>query len=252
MSKLPSLELQGALKFDKSGHPFNGIPFAAIDQIMHNYQWYFNHFLAWEGPVATTGSEAGGWTLTVVETGAGAGRVDVDDSTTNGVLKMLTDAADNDNLILQMTGEPFKYQSGKDLWFFIKAQIADANVGESLFGLAITDTTPIAGLPSDGLFFEKAGTSTGYDFHARKNGTSTERTSINTMSDAVDRILGFHVESNGDIKVYDGLTIETLSEVASVNNGNANLPDDEDVSIILAVQANSAVAQSMSIDWVLS
>ena len=246
--------LREAPRYTNPGHPFDGAPLEAVGRISKlskdggvRFQYFSDDFLQYPGP--NTAGEAGGWLLT--ETAAGGGnaqRVDVDDSVQFGVLKLLTDNADNDTEILQLVGEPWRYVKGKRLWFGARVALQVANDGECFFGLAITDLSPVASLPSDGLFFEKAETAVKMDFHARKGGTSTEKTSVDksNMADATYHEYAVYVDELGNVHVfYDG------DEVASIAASDANLPNTEDLTLILAYQTGAAAAQSMLVDWVL-
>jgi hypothetical protein len=235
--------------YDRPGHFLHSAPLPAVGKLgwISGYRWEASDFVAYSGP--NTAGEGGGWLLT--ETAAGSGnaqRVDVDDSAQGGWLKLLTDDGDNDTEILERVGEPWRYVAGKKLWFATRVKLSDANDGEAFFGLAIADTSPIASLPSDGLFFEKAETATKMDFHARKNGSSTELAAIDPtdLSDSVAREYALAVDSNGTVSVYvDGVLAGTVAM------GNTNLPDDEDLHVVFAFQTGAAAAKSMSVDGYL-
>lgn len=237
------------LRYYNPGHYLNGAPLDALVRIgqLSNMRWWATDFTEYEGP--NTAGEAGGWTLT--ETAAGVGnaqRVDIDDSAEGGWLKMLTDNGDNDTEILQRTGEPWRYVLGRRMWFAIKVRTTTANDGEMFFGLAITDTSPIASAPSDGLYFEKAETATAMNFHARKGAAETQLTAIDptALADATARIYAFFIERTGAVSVYvDGILAGTIAA------GNVNMPDTEDLALMFAYQTGAAAAKSMDIDWVV-
>ena len=70
--------------------------------------------------------------------------------------------------------------------------------------------------------FEKAAAATVLDFHARKDGTSTEKTSASsTLVDDTYTIIGFTVDDLGNIMPYqDGAALTSSAIVA----GTANIP----------------------------
>lgn len=257
VSKLDELQLRDKFLHRKTDatHPFHKVPRGAVDGIarISGYQYYATDFLTYAGP--NTAGEAGGWTLTETACGlGGTNRVDIDNSAQFGKLLLATDDADNDLENLQMTGEPWRYVVGKQLWFFCEFEISDANDCECFLGLAITDTSLIASGPSDGLFFEKAETATALDFNAVKDTCNVEDTTIaHTLADATARIIGFYVDTNGDIHVYDGLAssgIDALTEVATVQAGSASIPDDEDLAISFSIQAGAAcTTETLALDW---
>ena len=191
---------------------------------------------------------AGSWIATATEAGAGAAAIDVADSTTYGVLSVVNDAADNDNCQLQLNGSMFRYVVGKRMWFGIRCSLDDVNLADLAFGLIIeSDTNMINTFPTDGIFFEKISTATAMDFHVRKNGTSTEAAAIDSsaMVDATMRTYQFYVDDKGNIYYYiDGVLIGTVAA------GDANIVDDEDLTLAFQVQNGSAVARTLKVDWI--
>lgn len=255
---------RGPLRYRNTGHPLDGAPLDAVGRLSSlakdntpdgvRLAHYATDFDLWEGPVAKTAELAGqgGWIVTTVDGGGDLAEVvDTRDSGTYGILRLLTNDADNDNVCLRQNGSPWKYVSGKRLWFAIRCAPQTANDGELFFGLGLeADEDPFNVFPTDGLFFEKAETATKMDFHARKAGASTERTSIDTsaMVDATMHEYAFQVDAQGNIHVYyDGTEVAA----AAVAAGNANIPNVEDLSIYLAVQTGNAATRYFDIDHLL-
>jgi len=255
---------RGPLRYRNTGHPLDGAPLDAVGRLSSlakdntpdgvRLVYYANDFGLWEGPVAKTAELAGqgGWIITTVDSGGDLAEVvDVRDSGTYGILRMLTNDADNDNLCLRQNGSPWKYVSGKRLWFAIRCAPQTAADGELFFGLAIEgDEDPFDTSPTDGFFFEKAETATKMDFHARQDGASTEKTSIDTsaMVDATMHEYAFQVDAQGNIHVYyDGTEVSA----AAIAAGNANIPDDEDLGLYFAVQTGDATTRYFDIDHIL-
>jgi len=210
---------------------------------------YFNHFFRWEGPVVTAAAPGvGGWIVASTEAGAGATALDVRDSAQHGILRIVTDSADNDRAQIQLNGSGVRWTAGKRLWFGIRLAPQDADDGEIGFGLIIeSDTDMVNTFPTDGLFFEKAETATAMDFHARKNGTSTERAALNPTAMADDTFVTyqFFVDETGNIFVYvDG------DQVTQIAASDANIPNDEDLTLAIQVQTGAAATRYIDIDWV--
>lgn len=229
-------------------HVLNGVPAAALDPIstFSGYQVFSTDFLIWTGPA--TGGTAGGWQVDDVGTSV----VALEDSAQFGSVQFQTGGTEDNNCIAQVNGEPWRYVVGKKLWCFARLNVSDADDMEAIFGLAISTADPIGGtFPTDGIFFEKAETATEFDFHARKNGASTERTLVSTtMTDGGYRILGFVVDAAGNVTAYDGSTLDNLTAIATVATGNANLPDDEDLSLIFGAETGGGAAKDITVDWV--
>ena len=208
---------------------------------------YQNHFNHWEGPTADAAAPGvGGWIVTSTDGGADAAEaVRVLDSNTHGILQITTNDADGDNTQIQLTGSSFKYTAGKRMWFGIRCKPADADDAEFAFGLILeSDTNMINTLPTHGIFWEKAETATQMDFHVRKSGTSTETTSFNgeAMADADFHTYQFYIDEEGTVfGYYDGELKATVT---------TNIPDDEDLTFAIQVQAGAAAAESCQMDWV--
>ena len=229
-------------------HPLNQIPTAALDPIgsFSGYQYDADGFVTYAGP-STGETAAGGWLIG--ETGTSVVGIEADSD--GGVLKIASGGVDDNCTVLQRVGDVWKYVVGKRLWCFARLNVSDANDMEAIFGLAISTADPIGGtLPTDGIFFEKAETATEWDFHARKNGASAESTLVTTtFTDGGYRILGFLVDADGSVDAYEGSTLDNLSLVATVAAGNANLPDDEDLSLIIGAETGAAAAKDITVDW---
>lgn len=248
---------RGPVRYVNDRHVLDGAPLALVDAlslIAQETEWprwygYSDDFLEYTGP--NTAGEAGGWLLTEVAVGAGnTNRVDIDDNAPGGILLLKTDNAASDDETLQRRGEPWKYVSGKRLVFLIRLKVDLVANAALFFGLALTDTTPIASLPADGLFFEKAAAATKMDFHARKGGTSTERTNVDPTAMANDtyREYAFAADESGNIRVFvDGTEVAA----AAIADGNANIPNTLALALLIAVQTNAATARELRIDTLL-
>ena len=235
--------------------PLNSAPMHLVDKLapVTGYQGFALSFAEpWQGPVGD--GTAGGWTVTSVDGGGDAGEVvGIRDTDEGGVLRILTNDADNDNTQLQMAGSVFKYNVGKQMWFFAKVAVEDANLSDLAMGLIIeSDTNMINTFPTDGIFFEKVTVPTEMDFHVRKNGASTESTLITgTLADDTFRVMGFHVDVAGNVHAYDGTTFQNMVKVATVAVGNANIPDDVALTPAFQVQTGGAATRYMDIKAVM-
>ncbi len=233
-----------------ANHRFNGLPLEVVGQIgqagTSGIQTVFDHFYSWKGPAGHVTAPAAGW---FVEGSNNSESATALASTQFGVLQLSTGTVDNNFIQMRLAGEAFRYVSGKRLWCFARFAMSDADDMETYFGLSLTDTNFLDTLPTDGIFFEKAETATSFDFHARQNGTSTERTAIaGTLADDTYIELGFTVNPYGSIiPWYNG----TALNASVVGASNANIPDDEDLTIILGCQTGAAAANTINLDWLL-
>lgn len=221
----------------------DGESLAGLGGILH----YFNHFLRWEGPL--TEAAAGGWVLSGT---TGAATI-TQPNTRNGDIVLTGDATGSCNPTLALGGAAapanFIYSVGKRMWCFARLKLATVATTELFLGLGTPDTSPcVTGtFPSDGIFFDKASTATKADFHARKDGTSTEQLLVTgTLADATYTTLGFMVNALGHIIPYqDG---EALS-AGIIPAGTANIPAVGDpMQFMIGILGAS---MTCTIDWIL-
>jgi hypothetical protein len=180
---------------------------------------------------------AGDWTVTETDAGATQALTDGD----GGLLLITNTAADNDLVSLQKKGESFRFASGKALFFEARFKVSDATQSDVVIGLQITDTTPLD--VSDGVFFIKADGAATVNFLVEKNNTATTASSIATMADDTYIRLGFYYDGSSAVQYFVNGTY-TGSSVTT------NLPDDEDMTITIAIQNGEAVAKTMTVDYV--
>ena len=111
-----------------------------------------------------------------------------------------------------------------------------------IVGLQITDTTPTN--VTDGIFFQKIDGTADLTLEVEKDSVATS-TVVGTLVDDTYVTVGFF---------YDGLeTIEVfLNDSLAGKSVTTNLPDDEALTISLAVVNGEAVAKELSIDYVLA
>lgn len=196
---------------------------------------YFNDFDTYN---------ASDWTITTTEAGAGSATEALTDAD-GGVLLITNDAADNDNDFFNKVGESFKFESGKKLFFKARFKVSDATQSDIVFGLQITDTTPLA--VSDGVYFLKDDGDANLDFYVTKNSTSSIATAITTLADDTYITIAFYYNGVDSVKYAAG----TANNPAILGDlAVTNLPDDEELTISFGIQNGEAVAKTMSIDYI--
>ncbi len=180
---------------------------------------------------------AADWTVTETQAGATQALTDGD----GGLLLITNTAADNDLVSLQKVGESFRFASGKPLFFEARFKVSDATQSDVVIGLQITDTTPLD--VTDGVFFIKADGAATVDFLVEKNNTATTASAVATMANDTYIRLGFY---------YDGISAVQYFVNGSIAGSSVttNLPDDEDMTITIAIQNGEAVAKTMTVDYV--
>jgi len=185
---------------------------------------------------------ASDWTITTTEAGAGSAT----EALTNvqgGALLITNDAADNDADFFQTVGESFKFIAGKKTMFKVRFQTSDATESDLVFGLQITDTTPLA--VTDGVYFRKDDGDALIDFVVIKNSTATTATGIATLTAATWTTLAF---------VYDGISAVHyyVNDVRIGQSVTTNLCDDEELAVSFGIQNGEAVAKTLTIDYILA
>ena len=190
-------------------------------------------------PVDDTTGDPTGWTMTVVEAGAGDSTV-ASANVSGGALLLTTDQNENDGINLQLNGESFKLVSGNPLYFGARLKISDATESDFFIGLAITDTDILGGV-TDRIGFQKLDGSTDLKFMLEKDSTETLTAALHTV-DTSNMILEFY---------FDGTNIEVFVDGVSVATpAVTNLPDDEELRVSLQLLAGAAAAKTMTVDWI--
>ena len=204
-------------------------PFADLNMpaptLYHTYFEDFDYYVA------------GDWTVTETDSGATQALADGD----GGLLLITNTAADNDLVSLQKKGESFLFASGKPLFFEARFKVSDATQSDVVIGLQITDTTPLD--VTDGVFFIKADGSTSVSLLVEKNNTATTTSSVATLANDTFITLGFYYDGASSIQYSVNGTVTGTSAVT-------NLPDDEALTVTMAIQNGEAVAKTMTVDYV--
>jgi hypothetical protein len=181
------------------------------------------------------------WVYT--EIGAG-GALSIPDAA-GGILRLTTDALDNDSCELQKLGESWKLATGKALWFETKINLVTAAKhiqSDVLVGLCITDSTLFPGLMSDGVYFRKDDGDANFDFVTRKNAAETVTLAVGTLAAATSVKLSFFFDGAGTIYAYiAGLLVATHV---------LTIPDDEELTISFSFTNGEAGATAWEVDYV--
>lgn len=150
----------------------------------HNYLEDFDYFVAADFTITSTGT-------TALADGDG------------GLLLLTTTAVDNQVHQLQKVGASFAFETSKPLYFRAKFQTNEALQSDILFGLYVTDVSPIASAPADGVFFRKSDGAATIDIVHASSSTETTETAIATLVVDTDTTLEFYWD--GIDRVYFGV-----------------------------------------------
>lgn len=179
---------------------------------------------------------AGDWTVTETDAAATQALTDGD----GGQLLLTNGNTDNDLLALQKVGESFLFESGKRLFFESRLKVSDATSSDVVMGLQITDTTPLD--VTDGVYFIKGNGDTDIQLAVEKNNTATT-TSVATMDDDTFITLGFYYNGSDKIEY-------AVNGVVGGSSVVTNLPDDENLTVSMALQNGADAVKTMTVDYV--
>lgn len=198
-----------------------------------DYYEYFNDF------TKPTDYDTNDWTLTTVEAGAGSATEAIG-NLAGGVLVVTNDAADDDSDFFQSTKEVFKFVAGKKMYAAMRFKLSDVTQSDFVFGLQITDTTPLA--VTDGIYFRKDDGDAFLDFVVMKDSSATTKTAVATLVNDTYVKAAFYYDGE-DLAIY-------IDDVAVGQVAITTVPDDEELAISFGVQNGEAVAKILSVDFI--
>ena len=195
---------------------------------------YFNDFLEYH---------AGIWTITTTEAGTGSATEAIT-SGAGGQLLITNAAGDNDLDFLQLKGESFRLSRSKKAFFSARFATNDATQTDLVFGLQITDTTPLTA--TDGIFFKKDDGDANLDLVVEKNNSATDTLAIATLENDTFITASWFIDPNSS-KVFYSIN---NAEPVGVDIPDANFPDDEDITVSFGVQNGAAAAKTLTVDYI--
>ena len=185
------------------------------------------------------GFTAADWAITKNGTGGGTTTVA---NIANGVLAMVVDVADDDDINMQYPNETIMFAQDKPVWFEARIKVDDAILSSIFVGVGETDTTMMPGWQDGaGFFREDTPGDALLDFVSDKDGTPTTVADIHTMTDLgwVNLAFGW----NGD-----DLLVPYVNGVKGTPV-TTNICDDEEMTVTFAIQNNSGVSRTMFVDY---
>lgn len=203
-----------------------------VDPMVHVY---------WNDFSKPTDYDTNDWTLTTVEAGAGSATEAISNAE-NGVLLVTNDAADDDSDFFQLAKETFKFVADKRTGFMVRFKTSDATQSDLVFGLQITDTTPLA--VTDGVYFRKDDGDAYLDIVSIKDSVATTATAIATLANDTWVAIAFEFDGYQSIHYYVGGVKKGTLTVTST------LPDDEELTVSFGIQNGEAVAKTLSVDYI--
>lgn len=214
---------------------------------------FMDDFDSYNAQLTTT---PGLWLPTITEGGAGDATATITDED-GGVLLVTNDDADNDAYYAQWKGwntnvaETFTWASDKALWFKVRAKVSDATNSALIFGLAVTDTSPLDA--ADALVLTKADGSTSLTFKAIKTGAGTTTATVGTIASATYFTAAFCYLPKGDATGTGVPTCNLYLNDVLVGQVTTftNFPTTE-LAVTFGVVNGSAGAKTLSLDYILA
>ncbi len=131
------------------------------------------------------------WMIAVVSVGAGDSTIAMTDRE-GGWVRVACGTNENDGAQAQLMKSNFRLASTNQFWIDFRIDLTEEITQcDAFVGLAISDTTVLAGVPADIAYWHKDDGDTNWDFTARKNSTSTDADAEVTAALDTPVILGF-------------------------------------------------------------
>lgn len=190
-------------------------------------------------PIDDTTGDPTEFTATVTEAGAGDSTIALL-AAAGGNAIMTCAANENDGIEIQLNGEAFKLDGAYPCYFGIRFKLVDVTQVDFAAGLIITDTDILGGV-SDGVYFQTVDAAIALTIEIEKDSTASSG-SIHTLVDDTWVIAEFY---------FDGTYVDSyIDGVLQTRLAVTNLPDDEELTVSLALLTGEAVANTATIDWV--
>lgn len=184
------------------------------------------------------------WTLT--STGSGTAALLAGDG---GLIILTNGAADDNNVFMQKTTEGFAITQGKKAWFKARFQTNDGTQSDVVFGLQVTDTTPLD--VTDGIYLLKADDAATVQLIVRKNATtgSVATGQLGTLASATWTEWAFYYDGKQSVECWiDGTKRGTVDLTSTPT---AFLPDTT-LTISFGIQNGAAASKTLTVDYIFA
>lgn len=183
------------------------------------------------------------WTIT--ETQAGATQA-IQNNRSGGFLELINTAADDDLNAIQQPAATFRLDTARDFFFATTLELPDVLQCDAIAGLYVLDTSPLASLPSDGIFFHKIDGIATLDFHLRAGGTSTSVTVATLANGVMVQLAAVYQALAQRWTIY--VNNAAVAQIATLTN----MPTVPALALGIALQNGEAVAKTLRSDWIFA
>lgn len=222
----------------------------------------FQFFQIWEDfmdPATSATSAVHVWTAV----NDGATGTPVYQDAAGGIFNVVTAAADNDYSAYSSFHEPFKFASGKKLWFEARFKLTEATTNESAWWFGLTDTLTTGGFQAntagplasyDGALIWKDEATMTIDFETSNDGTQATTTAMATFVSNTWTRVGFYFDGTATTSVitpyYEVTGVDGAALVAGTAQ-NITLAGCAEMHVVYGVKAGpTAAAETLMIDWI--
>lgn len=188
-----------------------------------------------------TGGELLGWTNTAVEVGTGDSTVIAQTDVIGGAVRL--DAADNENDGVQLQSDTVFYLASADrMYFGARWKISEKTQSDAFVGIAVTDTSILAGNPDDMIGFITHDGDANLDYIVRESTTGT------AVDSATDLVNDTWITTE---LYYDGSSVYIFIDGSQTAIITANIPDDVNLraSLCYLNGAGSMQHDGIEVDW---
>jgi len=188
------------------------------------------------------------WNVDTVEEGEGSATYTCRNEV-NGVLQLVTDDADNDNVEVTRLCECWKLVDCYPLYAEIRMKVDEYLTSNFWFGLITGTSWFVAGPPDDCFVFENDGTDANLEINNRLNGAGNETLTGHTLVDDTWLRLGLHWDGTDTLRwfvIQDGDPPQTILFTGTITT---HICQDEEFTIGFGVQNDGAETRNMYIDY---
>jgi hypothetical protein len=224
----------------------SGVTNAGIDSVFGNFQLPDHssvHELLEDFNRVSVGTTGTDWLATKV----GSTPTTTAASVEGGAMLITNSAGASDSCFLQWMGqnagtvcENFSPEAGRKCWFKTRFKVSDATLSALVFGLQVTDTTPLA--VANGLYFLKPSGAATVNFISAAASTLTTSSAVATLANNTYVTLGFYYDGDSSINVF-------VNDSVVTRQGITTLPATT-LALSFGIQNGEAVAKTMTIDYI--
>jgi hypothetical protein len=191
----------------------------------------------------STGTSGQRWLATKV----GTTPTTVSASVDGGAILITNSAGATDSCFLQWMGsnagtvaETFSFEAGRRTWFKTRFKVSDATLSALVFGMQITDTTPLA--VSDGVYFLKPSGAATLNFISAASSVLTTTSAVATLANDTWANFAFYYNGVDSINIF-------VNDVKVGRQDITTLPSHT-LALSFGIQNGEAVGKTMTMDYI--